>query len=56
VQHDPGETKDLAAEKPEIVAKLQSIAEEARKDLGDSRKGVEGKNRRPNATSDAKPL
>lgn len=49
VQHDPGETKELAAENPEVVKRLQSIADNARGDLGDSRKKIEGKNRRPAA-------
>jgi arylsulfatase A-like enzyme len=51
VQHDPGETKDLASEHPDLVKKLQGIADEARADLGDSRKGVNGKNRRAPATA-----
>ncbi|MDQ3440279.1 MAG: sulfatase [Planctomycetota bacterium] len=51
VKNDPGETKDLAAEKPEVVKELEAIAEKARQDLGDSRKGVEGKNRRPAAVA-----
>ncbi|MGB7161248.1 MAG: sulfatase [Tepidisphaeraceae bacterium] len=51
VQRDPGETKDVAAENPEIIKKLAALAERAREDLGDSRKGMEGKNRRPPATA-----
>lgn len=53
VQRDPGETKDVAADHPEIVKKLQALADEARQDLGDSRKEMEGKNRRPAATATA---
>jgi arylsulfatase A-like enzyme len=46
VQHDPGETKEISAEHPEIMKQLQAIAEQAREDLGDSRKDMNGKNRR----------
>ena len=52
VKNDPGETKDLAAEKPELVKELQKVADEAREDLGDSRKDVEGKNCRPPAVAE----
>ena len=47
VKSDPGERKNLAAEHPEIVARLQQVAERARKDLGDSLTGVKGANVRP---------
>ena len=33
---DIGETTDLAAQQPELVARLQALAEQARDDLGDS--------------------
>ncbi|MBX3744406.1 MAG: sulfatase [Verrucomicrobiae bacterium] len=33
---DPGETTDLASTHPDVVARLQALAEEARADLGDS--------------------
>jgi arylsulfatase len=52
VNADPGETADLAAERPTVVAELQQLAEQARKDLGDGPKRP-GKNRRPAA--DLKP-
>ena len=52
MKNDPGETKNLAAEKPDIVKELQAVAEQAREDLGDSRKDTEGKNRRPPAVAD----
>jgi arylsulfatase A-like enzyme len=55
VQHDPAETKDLAAEHPDLVKKLQGVADQAREDLGDSRKGMNGKNRRPPATAPVPP-
>ncbi len=43
---DVGETKDLAADHPEIVEQLQTLAEKAREDLGDSHQKRPGKNRR----------
>lgn len=33
---DPSETKDLAATRPEVVARLQDLARKAREELGDS--------------------
>ena len=44
---DVGESKNLAAEKPEVVARLTSLAQLARQDLGDSLNKVTGKNIRP---------
>ena len=41
---DPGETKNVAAENPDIVKELLAIAERARDDLGDSLTGRTGKN------------
>ena len=49
VRNDPGETKDLAAEDPEIVRRLSEAAERSRADLGDARKKMVGKNVRPSA-------
>ncbi|HTL29372.1 MAG TPA: sulfatase-like hydrolase/transferase, partial [Tepidisphaeraceae bacterium] len=51
VKKDPGETKDLFADHPEIVEKLQKVVAEAREDLGDGPKNT-GKNRRPNSQGD----
>lgn len=45
VRHDLGETKEVSAERPEIVARLTALADRAREDLGDS--GREGRNQRP---------
>ena len=45
--NDPGETTDVAAEHPEIVARLQRLAEAAREDLGDTLTEAKGKGRRP---------
>ena len=46
LQADPGEKNDLAAANPEIVKRLEAIAQRAREDLGDSRTGDKGKNTR----------
>lgn len=45
VREDIGETTDLAADNPDIVERLQGLAEKARADLGDV--GREGANQRP---------
>jgi arylsulfatase len=44
---DPGETRDLAAEHPEIVRRLSALADPARRALGDKLTGVPGDERRP---------
>ena len=44
LDEDPGETKNVINEYPEVVAKLQAAAEEAREDLGDKLTKREGKN------------
>ncbi len=44
---DPGERQDIAAEHPDVVARLKSLAERARDDLGDTAAGRKGKNVRP---------
>lgn len=36
LENDPGETRDLAAEHPEVVKRLSRIVDKARADLGDS--------------------
>ena len=41
---DPGETKNLVAEHPDIVKRLEALAESAREDLGDTLTRREGKN------------
>jgi arylsulfatase A len=43
LDNDIGEERNLAAEHPEVVARLESLAEKARGDLGDSRTGRTGK-------------
>jgi arylsulfatase len=47
VRQDPGETRNLAAQHPEIVARLQQVVARAREDLGDSLTQTRGKNIRP---------
>jgi len=44
---DPGERRNLAAEHPDIVARLSALAEVARKDLGDSLQQIQGTGVRP---------
>lgn len=47
LKDDPAESKNLAAQHPEIVARLQQTVAAARDDLGDSLTGAKGKNIRP---------
>jgi arylsulfatase A-like enzyme len=47
LQHDVGETTDVAAQHPDVVARLQAAAEAARADLGDSLTGRTGSGVRP---------
>ncbi|MEZ6196109.1 MAG: sulfatase-like hydrolase/transferase, partial [Planctomycetota bacterium] len=42
LDRDPGETRDLAARHPEVVKRLQGLAEGARRELGDSLTGRAG--------------
>jgi arylsulfatase len=44
---DPGETHDVAADHPDVVARLEAVATAARADLGDSLTGAAGRGRRP---------
>jgi arylsulfatase A-like enzyme/acetyl esterase/lipase len=44
---DPGESQDVAAEHPDVVARLEALAERARADLGDSLTGRTGPGVRP---------
>ncbi|MEM1450756.1 MAG: sulfatase-like hydrolase/transferase [Planctomycetota bacterium] len=44
---DPGETTDVADEHPDVVARLEAVAERARAALGDTRTGREGTETRP---------
>jgi arylsulfatase len=47
LKEDPGETRDRAAEQPEVVKRLLALADAARADLGDVLTGAVGKNIRP---------
>jgi len=47
LRRDPGERYNVAKQYPEVVRELQSVAEEARKDLGDDITKNPGLNRRP---------
>jgi len=47
LEADPGETTDVAARHPDVVERLQTMAERAREDLGDSARKRAGKNVRP---------
>lgn len=47
LEKDVGEASNVAAKFPEVVARLQSLAERARADLGDSLTKRVGKNARP---------
>ena len=44
---DVGETTDVSDENPDVVARLTSLLEQCREDMGDELTGIEGKNRRP---------
>jgi arylsulfatase A-like enzyme len=44
---DPGETKNVAANHPEVVRRLEALADKARADLGDSATEQHGKGVRP---------
>ncbi len=47
LDRDPGETTDVAARHPAVVADLQTRIEEGRRDLGDETLGIEGTGVRP---------
>lgn len=46
IPSDPSESKNLLAKNPNIVAKMEALAEMARKDMGDALHNREGKNNR----------
>lgn len=50
LRRDPGERYDIRELHPEVVMRLQKLAEQAREDLGDDLTGRPGKNRRPVGT------
>lgn len=57
LDNDIGEEKNVASEHPEVVARLESLAEKARADLGDDATGTAGKGtRKPGDVPGAVPL
>jgi arylsulfatase A-like enzyme len=48
---DIGEQKDVLRNHPDVADRLRALMDQARADLGDSRKGVTGKNVRPYGTA-----
>ncbi|MDO8539505.1 MAG: alpha/beta fold hydrolase [Opitutaceae bacterium] len=54
VKNDPGETRNVAAAQPEIVARLQKVVAAARADLGDSLTNTKPTNVRP--AGDVRPI
>lgn len=53
LEADVGETTDVAAQHPDVVERLQALAERARADLGDSATGRVGKDIRPAGSAQA---
>jgi arylsulfatase A-like enzyme len=47
LEADPGETKDVSAENPEVLAKIEALADRMRGDLGDTATKSVGKGVRP---------
>jgi arylsulfatase A len=47
LQNDPGETRDLSDAHPEVLARLEALAEKARRDLGDDLTGRAATGSRP---------
>ncbi len=55
LSNDVGETKNVAAQNPDVVARLQQFAEQCRADLGDSRTKLKGNGvREPGRVAGAK--
>jgi arylsulfatase A-like enzyme len=50
---DVREQHDVAKEQPQVVADLEALADQARDDLGDSTRNIEGHNRRAPGRADA---
>ena len=47
LRKNPSETRDVAGAHPDVVARLEKLADAARASLGDSRTGAEGNEVRP---------
>jgi arylsulfatase A len=57
LQNDPGESRNVASDHPDVVTQLQELQASCRADLGDSRTGVVGRNRRlPGKVANPRPL
>jgi hypothetical protein len=57
LEEDIGESRDLAAQHPEVVKRLSEAMTGIRAELGDKRLGIEGSERRPPAIcADPRPL
>ncbi len=52
LEADIGETTDVSADHPDVVAELTAHVDRARADLGDARLGLTGSDRRPHGTVD----
>ncbi|MCH7919366.1 MAG: sulfatase [Planctomycetes bacterium] len=50
LKNDPGETHNILDRHPDVVARIDALAEKMRDDLGDTLTGREGKRIRPRAT------
>jgi arylsulfatase len=50
---DPGETVDVAKEHPDVIRRLEALADTYRRDLGDDLTHVEGTGRRPAAVCES---
>ena len=46
---DPGESQNLAEKHPEIVGRLTRALDDMRAEIGDTRRGIKGRNTRPHA-------
>ncbi|HEV2294008.1 MAG TPA: sulfatase [Tepidisphaeraceae bacterium] len=53
LEQDPGETLNVAADHPDVVKRLEALAEACRDDLGDAATKRQGKNVRPPGKDDA---
>jgi arylsulfatase A len=47
LESDAGETKDVKQANPDIVEKMEKLADEMRRELGDSAKKIKGEGVRP---------
>ena len=54
LRQDEGERRDVSAEHPEVVRRLEALAEKARADLGDALTGRAGSGVRPVGRLDGK--